>query len=103
VADQLLTPLSKQLKTLAMPADQRLGFDYDQSLYPIAEPRPEDEGETDGVVQSSRLGLPLLIEGQLLSQEQDFRAEGRARSEHETEEKKSICGQISDQLKQRIQ
>ncbi len=86
-----------------MPADQRLGFDYDQSLFPIAEPRPEDEGETGGVVQSSRLGLPLLIEGQLLSQEQVFRAEGRARSEHETEEKKSICGQITDQLKQRIQ
>jgi hypothetical protein len=48
-------------------------------------------------------GLPLLIEGQLLSQEQDFRAEGRARSEHETEEKKSICEQIGDYLKQRIQ
>jgi hypothetical protein len=35
----------------------------------------------DRVVQSSRLGLPLLIEGQLLSQEQDLRDQGRARAE----------------------
>jgi hypothetical protein len=86
-----------------MPTNQGLGFDNDQGLFPIAEPRQEDAGETGGVVQSSRLGLPLLIEGQLLSQEQDFRAEGRARSEHETEEKKSIYDQIGDQVKQRIQ
>src|SRR5215469_4075011 len=38
--------------------------------------RPEDETDTGGVVQSSRLGLSLLIEGQLLSQEQDLRAQG---------------------------
>jgi hypothetical protein len=63
--------------------------------------RLSPSGETG--VQSSRSHLPLLIEGELLSQEQDFRAEGRARAEHETEEKKSICDQIGDQLKQRIQ
>jgi hypothetical protein len=71
-----------------MPANQRLGFDDDQGLFPIAEARPEDEGETGGVVQSPRLDLPLLIEGQLLSEEQDFRAQGGARAEQETEEKK---------------
>jgi hypothetical protein len=53
----------------------------------------------------NRLGLDLslLIEGQLLSQEQDLRAQGCARAEQETEEKKSVRGQISDQAKKRIQ
>jgi hypothetical protein len=39
----------------------------------------------------------------LLSQEQDLRAQGCARAEQETEEKKPICDQIGDQIKQRIQ
>ena len=86
-----------------MPADQGLGFDDYQGLFPIAEARPEDERETGGVVQSSRLDLPLLIEGQLLSKEQNLRARGCARAEQEPEEKKYVPGQISDQVKQRIQ
>jgi hypothetical protein len=86
-----------------MPANQGLGFDDDQGLFPIAEARPEDKRETGRVVQSSRLDLPLLIEGQLLSQEQNLRAQGCARAEQETEEKKYVPGQISDQVKQRIQ
>jgi hypothetical protein len=49
------------------------------------------------------LDLPLLIEGQLLSQEQDFRAQGRARAKQETEEKKPVRDQIGYQVKQRIQ
>ena len=52
---------------------------------------------------SSRLDLPLLIEGQLFWQEQNLRAQGCARAEQETEEKKYVPGQISDQIKQRIQ
>ena len=47
--------------------------------------------------------LRNLIEGQLLSQKQDFRAEGCARAEQETEEKKPVHDQIGDQVKQRIQ
>ncbi len=62
-----------------------------------------DERETGGVIQSPRLDLPLLIEGQLLSQEKDFRAQGCARAEQETEEKKSVRDQIGDQAKKRIQ
>ena len=73
-----------------MPANQGLGFDDDQGLFPIAEARPEDKGETGGVVQSSWLDLPLLKEGQLLSQKQDLRAQGCARAEQETEEKKYV-------------
>jgi len=72
-----------------MPADQRLGFDDYQGLFPIAEARPDDERKTGGVVQSSWLDLSLLIEGQLLSQKQDFCAEGCARAEQETEEKEA--------------
>src|SRR6516225_9016203 len=53
--------------------------------------------------QTRALGLCLLIEGQLLSQEQDLRAQGCARAEQETEEKKSVRDQIGDQVKQRIQ
>jgi hypothetical protein len=49
------------------------------------------------------LDLPFLIEGQLLSQEQDFRAQGCARAEQETEEKKAVLDQIGDQAKKRIQ
>jgi hypothetical protein len=49
------------------------------------------------------LDLPLLIEGQLLSQEQDFRGQGCARAEQETEEKKSVRDQIGDQAKKRIE
>jgi hypothetical protein len=77
-----------------------------KASFPIAEARPEDETDTGGVVQSSRLGLSLLIEGQLLSQEQDLRAQGCARAEQETEEKKkkkSVRDQIGDQVKQKIQ
>jgi hypothetical protein len=59
-----------------MPAYQSLWFDDYQGLFPIAEARPEDETDTDRVVQSSRLDLSLRIEGQLLSQEQDLRAQG---------------------------
>jgi hypothetical protein len=51
-----------------MPANHRLGFDDDQGRFPIAWARPEHETETVGVVQSPRLDLPLLLEGQLLSQ-----------------------------------
>ena len=51
----------------------------------------------------ARLDLSLLIEGQLLSQKQDLRAEGRARAERETEEKKPVRDQIGDQDNQRIQ
>src|SRR6516225_9004165 len=65
--------------------------------------KTEDETDTGGAVQSSRLGLSLLMEGQLLSQEQDLRAQGCARAEQETEEKKSVRDQIGDQVKQRIQ
>ena len=36
------------------------------------------------------MDLSLLIEGQLLSQEQDLRAQGCARAEQETEETKSV-------------
>jgi len=96
-------PFPKQLETLAMPAYQSLWFDDDQGLFPTAEARPEDETDTGGVVQSSRLGLSLLIEGQLLSQEQDLRAQGCARAQQETEEKKSVRDQIGEQVKQRIQ
>jgi hypothetical protein len=53
--------------------------------------------------KSSRLDLSLVIEGQLLSQEQDLRAQDCARAEQETEEKKSVREQIGDQVKQRIQ
>jgi len=49
------------------------------------------------------LDLPLQIEGELLSQEQDFCAEGRARAEQEPEEKKPFCEQVGAQDKQRIQ
>src|SRR5499425_379953 len=99
----LRLPFPKQLETLAMPAYQSLWFDDDQGPFPIAEARPEDETDTGGVVQSSRLDLSLLIEGQLLSQEQDLRAQGCARAEQETEEKKSVRDQIGDQVQQRIQ
>jgi hypothetical protein len=54
-------------------------------------------------LRSSRLDLSLLIEGQLLSQEQDLRAQGCARAEQEAEKKKSVRDQIGDQVKQRIQ
>jgi hypothetical protein len=32
----LRLPFPKQLETLALPADQGLGFDNDQGLFPIA-------------------------------------------------------------------
>jgi hypothetical protein len=38
----LRLPFPKQLETLAMPADQGLGFDDDQGLFPIAQSRPKD-------------------------------------------------------------
>ena len=71
------------------------GINPGDSLFPIAEARPEDETDTGRVVQSSRLDPSLLIEGQLLSQEQDLRAQGCARAEQETEEK-SVRDQIGD-------
>jgi hypothetical protein len=42
------------------------------------------------------LDLFLLIEGQLLSQEQDLRAQGCARAQQETEEKTPVRDQIGD-------
>ena len=86
-----------------MPAYQSLWFDDDQSLSPIAE---ADQRMRQTRAESfNRLGWACLssIEGQLLSQEQDLRAQGCARAEQETEEKKSVREQIADQVKQRIQ
>jgi hypothetical protein len=57
----------------------------------MAEAGSEEERETGGVVPSSRWDLPLLLEGQMPSQEQ------------EREEKNSIRDQIGDPVKQRIQ
>jgi len=99
----LRLPSPEQLETLAVPADQGLGPDDHQGIFPIEQPRPNHERETGGVVQSSRLRLPFFIESQLLSQEQDFCAQGRARAEHETEETASVPSQISDQGKQGIE
>ena len=72
----LRLPFPEQLEALAMPAYQSLWIDDYQGHLPIAEARPEDETDTGGVVQSSRLDQSLLIEGQLLSQEQNLRAQG---------------------------
>jgi hypothetical protein len=83
----LRLPFPKQLETLAMPANQGLWFGDDQGPFPLAEARPDDERETGGVVQSSRLDLSLLVESQLLSQEQDLRAQGSAQAEREAEER----------------
>jgi hypothetical protein len=99
----LRLPFPEQVETFAMPADQGLWFDDYQGLFPIAEARPEDERGPGGAVQPSWLDLQLLIKGQLPSQEQDFRTQGYARAEQESEEKKSICEQIGAQFKQRIQ
>ena len=79
------------------------GLTTTKASFQLPEARPEDERETGGAVQSSRLDLPLLIKGQLLSQEQDLRAQGCARAEQETEEKKPVRDQTRDQDKQRIQ
>ena len=38
----LRLPFPKQLETLALPADQGLGFDDGQGFFPIAQSRPED-------------------------------------------------------------
>jgi hypothetical protein len=56
--------------------------------------------ETGRITQSARLDLPLFIEGQLLPQEQDFRAEGCPRPEHQMEETKSVGGQIGYQVEE---
>jgi hypothetical protein len=53
--------------------------------------------------RTSWLDLPLLIEGQLLSQEQNLRTQSCARAKQETQEKKSVRNQIGDQGKQGIQ
>jgi hypothetical protein len=50
----LRLPFPEQLETLAMPANQGLGFDDDQGLFPIAEARPE------GAESSNRLGWTCL-------------------------------------------
>jgi len=96
-------PFHNNWKPLRCQPIRVLGFDDDQGLFPIAEARPEDKRETGRVVQSSRLDLSLLIKGQLLSREQDLRAQGCARAEQEKEEKKPVRYQIGDQDKQRIQ
>ena len=99
----LRLPFPEQLETFAMPANQGLGFDNEQGLFPIAEARPEDKRESGRVVQSSRSDWSLLIKGQLLSQEQDLRAQGCARAEQEKDEKKPVRYEIGNQDKQRIQ
>jgi len=59
----LRLPAPEKLETLAMPADESLEFDDHQGVLPIEQSTPETERETGGVVQSSRLDLPLLIKG----------------------------------------
>src|SRR5271165_4639765 len=58
---RLRLPFPKQLETLAMPANQGLGFDDDQGLFPIAEARPEDKRIREKRAESfNRLGWTCL-------------------------------------------
>ncbi len=69
----------------------------------IAHPAFREEQGSKPDTQQSRLDLSLLIKGQLLSQEEDLHAQGCARADKETEEKKAVRDQIGDQGQQRIQ
>jgi hypothetical protein len=90
-----------RLKPWGMPADQGLGFDNHGSPPRIEQARPEGEGETDGVVQSSWLRRSLLLAGQLFSQEQDFCAQSRVPADRQREEEtKSVCDPIGDPVKE---
>ena len=96
-------PFQNNLKPLRCQPIRISGLTMTKASFQSQRRDQKDKRETGGVVQSSWLDLSLLIEGQLLSQKQDFRAEGCARAEQETEEKKPFRDQIGDQDKQRIQ
>lgn len=53
-----------------MPTDQRVRFHDSESVFPIAQPRPQYQGKACCIRERSGLQLVFLIEGQLLSQEQ---------------------------------
>ena len=73
-----------------MPADQRIGFNDDESLAPSEESRQLGHGETNGVGGSVRLRLSLHIECEQLAQKQIFRRDGRRRPDGQTEESQQV-------------
>jgi len=86
-----------------MPADERLGLDDHQGIFPVEQARPDDERGAGGVGQSSWLGLTLFIEGQLLSQEEDFGAESGMGTDGLAEEPQSVADQIDGESEERSQ
>jgi len=73
-------PTPEQPESLAVPADQRFRLDNDQSVPPVEHAGEDKQGRSGRVCKPSRLDLMFLIKGHLLSQEQDFSAQSRARA-----------------------
>ena len=78
-----------------MPTDQRFRLDDDQGVPPVEEAGEGEQGQSSRVCKPPRLDLPLLTEGQLLTQEQDFCAQGRARTNRRLQKIPDIEGQIA--------
>jgi hypothetical protein len=60
-------PPPEQTEPLAMPSDQRLGLNHNQSVAPVEPPAHEAHQPTSGIVGPARFSLALLKQGKLLA------------------------------------
>jgi hypothetical protein len=72
-------PTPQQPEALAVPADERFGFDIPQSRAPREHVAQSRHNPPRGIGGASRLNLSLLKECQLLAQEQILGCERAAR------------------------
>jgi hypothetical protein len=70
-APRLPTPV--QFECLAMPADESRWRHDGKRFFPIEKPGPEHQRQSCRICQAARPNLVILVVGQLLSQEQNFR------------------------------
>ena len=60
-------PPPEKTEPLAVPSDQRLGLDHNQSVAPVQPPAHETHQPPGGILGPVRFGLALLIQGKLLA------------------------------------
>ena len=69
-----------------MPADEGIGLDVHQGITPREQAAEHHHSQPDGIIGPSRLHLPLLEEGKLLSQKEVLGCQCAVRPHTEREE-----------------
>jgi hypothetical protein len=79
-----------------VPADESRWRHDGERVFPVKEPRPEQQRQPRRIGQSARPDLVILVVGELLSQEQDFRRYRCPATSNDVHKLQSIPQQFPD-------